>query len=339
VGSALGALALLAVGAAVAQGAATGSGSTFAAAAYQKWGADSGLVTYEGKGSGAGIEDLIAGKVDFAGSDAPLNAEESQALAQSRGGVTPVYFPTLLGGVAVPANVKGVGKPLKLDGATLGRIFSGAVKRWNDRAIAATNPGVKLPASAVVLCVRSDSSGTTFNFTSYLAKASKPFKAKVKPSKTPAWAGKPKQAEGNSGVADCVKKTKNAIGYVELGDALRAGLKAKIVALKGTGAGAGFVTPSRKSISAAAALGRVPGNLVLDLFASRARGAYPIVTTTYVVAYSSYAAAGSANVDAVKQFLSYAYSPAAQKALPALGLAPLPASVARIANTKAGLLS
>ena len=338
--SAAGALVVLAVaGTAVAQGApAEGAGATFPAAAYEKWVADSGLASYEGVGSGDGIDALVAGTVDFAGSDAPLDGEQRAALASARGGAAPVYFPTLLGAITVPANVAGLKKPLKLDPAALGKIFTGAIKRWNDPGIVKTNPGVKLPAAKITVCVRSDSSGTTFNFTSYLGKASAPFRARITPSREPAWTTKTKGAEGNSGVADCVKKTKNAVGYVELGDALRAGLRAKIAAIKGAGPTAGYVTASPKSISAAAALNRVPANGVLDLFASRAAGAYPIVTTTYIVAYSSYAAAGNANVAGVKEFLSYVYGGAAQGALPALGFAPLPSAVVTAATAKVAAL-
>lgn len=339
--SAAGALVVLAVaGTAVAQAApAKGAGATFPAAAYEKWAADSGLASYEGVGSGDGIDALVAGTVDFAGSDAPLDGEQRAALASARGGAAPVYFPTLLGAITVPANVAGLKKPLKLDPAALGKIFTGAIKRWNDPAIVTTNPGVKLPAARITVCVRSDSSGTTFNFTTYLGKASAPFRNRIKPSKTPAWTTKTQGAEGNSGVAGCVKATKNAVGYVDLGDALKAGLKTKIAAIKGAGPRAGYVIPSRASISAAASGGRVPASLVLDLFASGAAGAYPIVTTTYIVAYSSYAAAGNANVDGVKQFLAYAYGSAAQGALGALNYAPLPAAVARAAAATAAPLS
>ena len=337
--SVAGALAVLLSAAAGAQAApAKGSGATFPAAAYAKWGADSGLATYEGVGSGAGIDALIAGTVDFAGSDAPLNGEELGELAAARGGVTPVYFPTLLGAITVPANVAGVKKPLKLDPAALGKIFTGAIKRWNDPGIARTNPGVKLPKAKITVCVRSDSSGTTFNFTTYLGKASAPFRKRIKPSKTPAWTTKIKAAEGNSGVADCIRTTTNAIGYVDLGDALKNGLRSKIAAIKGAGARAGYVTPSRASISAAATGGRVPAHLVLNLLASKGAGAYPIVTTTYIVAYSSYGAAGNANVDGVKRFLAYAYGAAAQGALGALNYAPLPAAVASAAAAKAATL-
>jgi phosphate transport system substrate-binding protein len=339
--SAAGALGVLVMaGSAVAQAApAKGSGATFPSAAYAKWGADSGLATYEGVGSGAGIDALIAGTVDFAGSDALLSGAELGERAAARGAAAPVYFPTLLGAITVPANVRGVKKPLKLDPAALGKIFTGAIKKWNDPGIARTNPGVKLPKAKITVCVRSDSSGTTFNFTSYLGKASAPFRNRIKPSKTPAWTTKTKGAEGNTGVADCIKTTKNAIGYVDLGDALKNGLKSKIAAIKGAGATAAYVTPSRASISAAAAGGKVPANLVLDLFASKGAGAYPIVTTTYVVAYSSYGAAGNANVDGVKAFLAYAYGAAAQGALGALNYAPLPAAVASAAAAKAATLS
>lgn len=327
-----GAGAVALVGASTALGAATGSGATFPETAYDRWGADSGLATYTGTGSGAGIADLTAGVVDFAGSDALLNATETAALAAARGGVTPVYLPTLLGAVTVPANVAGVKKPLRLDGRTIGKIFAGTLKRWSDPAIAKANPGVKLPKAAITACVRSDSSGTSFNFSTFLSRVSPEFKAKVTPDKVPAWkAAKLKLAEGSSGVSGCVKATKNSIGYVDLGDATKAGLKGKLASVSGKKAGA-FVAPTTTSISAAAA---GAAGLTLDLLASKAPGGYPITTTTYVVAYSDYAAAGNPRVADVKDFLTYAYSPAAQGVLPSLGYAPLPAATAQAALTAA----
>src|SRR5262245_8045617 len=209
-------------------GAVSASGATFPAPAYQRWGQESGFVSYAGTGSGAGIQSLINGVVAFAGSDAPLTPDERSQLAASRGGVTPVYFPTLLGAVTVPANVEGVTTPLKLTGAALADVFSGGISSWNDPAIASTNAGVSLPDAPIVACVRADSSGTSFNFSTYLGKVSPGFEGKVAASKTPAWtAANVQKAPGNPGVAQCVKTNTNAIGYVDLGDAQRAGLAAR----------------------------------------------------------------------------------------------------------------
>ncbi|MCU0307950.1 MAG: phosphate ABC transporter substrate-binding protein PstS [Thermoleophilia bacterium] len=305
---------------------ATGSGATFPASAYEQWARTSGLASYQAKGSGAGIQDMLNGLIDFAGSDAPLNEEETASLADKRGGATPVYFPTLLGAVTVPANVDGVSVPLKLESSVIGDIFAGKVTTWNDPAIAGTNEGVTLPDKPIIVCVRADSSGTSFSFSRYLARESATFKAEVGESKTPNWKAKQVVKQpGNPGVAQCVKSNSNSIGYVDLGDAQRAGLEDKLseVGVNGT-----FTAPSVETITEAGASAKKDPALIIDPGAETPAAGYPITITTWIVAYSDYAAAGRANgLEPTKAWLEYVLGPEAQGALAALGFAPLPGDV------------
>lgn len=311
------------VGAASALGASTGSGATFPAIAYTKWCQDSGLCSYTGKGSGAGIKDLTRKTVDWAGSDAPLTPEELAAI-----GGQVKYFPTLLGAVTIPVNIPGVAtNKMNFDGQVLNGIFDGSITTWNDKRITAINKGVKLPANPITVCVRADSSGTSFVFSRYLGKTSATSKFKGG-SKTPAWTA-PTQVKqpGNPGVANCVASTANSIGYVDFGDAIRAGLQSKIA--KVGRKGGPYVGPSTSAIVKAGEVraSTIKRDLTVDFSASPNTGAYPIVATTWVLVVPGRPTNGGA-LESVKFFLS----PAAQKALPGLGFAPLPAALRTLAN-------
>ena len=278
------------VGTASAMAATTGSGATFPSIAYQQWCGDSQLCSYTPVGSGSGIKALAAKTVDFAGSDVQM----SDAQVATFGGDKVTYIPTLYGAISIPVNIPGVvGNKLKLSGANLGDIFSGTVTSWNDKSIVKNNPGVKLPASPITVCVRSDASGTSGNFSNFLAKVSPNFKSKVSSggqNQTPAWAAPALQsAAGNAGVANCVSSNSNAIGYVDLGDAIRAGLQKNVAAVSSYGKKNTFVLPSTKSIQ----IGGTPtaaqnakikaGDLKMDFTASPNAGAYPITTTTFIL--------------------------------------------------------
>jgi len=319
------------------------SGSSFAARAYTQWCQDSGLCSYVSKGSGAGITDFTNGVVDWAGSDSALKAPQLAALASARGGVTPVYFPTFLGGVTVPTHVTGTAS-LQFSGDVLADIFDGAITTWNDPKIAADNPGVTLPSAPITVCVRSDASGTSSNFTSYLAQANPAFVTKVgQPSQQPAWTA-PRIVQGikNSGVLQCVSDNADSIGYVDLADVVSAGqqaIVAKIKASDGT-----YVAPTATSIAAAGANVKVTQPvdakaLQTALINSSAPGAYPISITTFLLAYSDYTAAGkTASLPKVKSFLTYAYGATAQGELAKLGYAPLPAAIRTAAVAQEGTL-
>ena len=311
-------------------GAATGSGASFPATAYTKWCQDSGLCSYTSKGSTGGINDFINGVVDFAASDAPLTDQQLADLAAKRGGVKPLYFPTLIGPVTVVTNISGVSKGVNFDGKTLADIFRGAITNWSDRRIRTPNPGVSFPNAPITLCVRSDGSGTSFNFTSYLSKVNPSFRASVGASQQPSWptSGVVKGAR-NPGVAACVKSNSNSVGYVDIADARDAGLTSvfakigKTETVKKNGKRVKvtkYILPSPGSASKAGNLKTVKPDLTVSLTASPAPGAYPITTTTWILAYSNYAQAGksSASRDAVKKVLQYVYSPTAQNGLATL---------------------
>jgi phosphate transport system substrate-binding protein len=350
------AAALAGAGSAVA--AITGSGATFPRIVYENWCRDSGLCTYTAKGSTGGIRDFINGVVDIAASDATLSQEQLSELAAKRGGVTPLYFPTLLGAITVPVNVQGIqGNRIKLDGKVVGDIFAGAVTRWNDPSIARTNKGLSLPSAPITVCVRSDGSGTSFGFSRYLTKVSPTFKAKVNFGQTPAWAAPNViKQPGNAGVANCVKSNQNSIGYVDLGDALNAGLTSYVTAVgrsdvvtKRVRRGGKlvrkrvrvtrYIRPTVASISAAGNLRTIKPDLTIDFSASPAFGAYPITITTWILAYSDYGKAGKRDsLDDVKRFLNYAYSAPAQGKLPSLGFAPLPSPIVAAAKKQLATL-
>ena len=162
-----------------------GSGASFPFPIYSKWfkdfsKAEEGIrVDYQSKGSGAGIQDLINGTVDFAASDAAMSADE---MAKVKQGV--VLLPMTAGEIVLIYNLKGV-DDLKLSRAAYAGIFSGKIVKWNDPAIAATNPGVSLPDSAITVVTRSDSSGTSYVFTGHLSAISEEFKTAVGQSKSP----------------------------------------------------------------------------------------------------------------------------------------------------------
>src|SRR3954464_3147247 len=156
-------------------GSLNGAGATFPQPVYQEWAAREkeaqGLtVNYQGIGSGGGIAQFTAGTVDFGATDAPMKDEE---VAQAKRKGDPVHVPTVLGAVTLSYNVEGIDKGLKLDGATAADIFLGKIKNWNDPAIAKLNAGTTLPSANITVCHRSDESGTTKNFTQFLADYSK----------------------------------------------------------------------------------------------------------------------------------------------------------------------
>ena len=322
----------LLVGAGSALGAVQGSGATFPRVAYTNWCQDSGLCSYSGVGSGAGLTALGSKTVDFAGSDAIPTEAQLNAITSAGGGARPYFFPTLLGAISVPYNVSGVTKTLKLDGKTLGGIFDGSITTWNNPGITKTNKGVKLPSSPITVCVRSDASGTSFGFSRYLTKVSTSFKSKVNFSQTPPWtAPNIQRGPGNPGVANCIKSNENSIGYVDLADATNAGLSKQLAAIGKSQTVKGkrqtvYLLPNLKSISAAGELKSFPANLLVDPSASPVPGAYPIVITTWIVTYGNYQAAGK-DLPGVKQVLNYVYSKAAQDKLGGLGYAPLPANL------------
>lgn len=305
-----------------------GAGSTLAAPIYQQWGStlkSQGLtINFNPVGSGAGIADLQTATVQFAGSDPALKSTDT---AKMKGAT--LQFPVAFGGITASYNLPSVKSGLKLDGATLANVFLGKIKTWNDPAIKALNPGMSLPSTAITVVHRSDSSGTTKGFTTFLADYSPTWKSKVGADKDVKWPTGTGAAK-NSGVAAAIKQTPGAIGYVEQAYALENGFTyAAIKNSKGQ-----FVSPTIANTSLAAQGIAVPKDLGISTINSPASGAYPIVSQTFLDVYADPCKSGGASAataGGLKKFLSYAFG-AGQQTLGSGGsklpYAPLPSSLA-----------
>ena len=257
----------------------TGAGSTFVYPVLSAWAGDyqkqSGTaINYQSIGSGGGISQVEAGTVDFGATDQPLASDElaKNKLAQ---------FPIVIGGIVPVVNVAGLNAgQLKLSGPVLADIYAGKIKNWNDPAIAKLNAGVNLPSTNIAVVHRSDGSGTTFNFTHYLAQVSPTWKSGPGEGKTVNWpvgvGGK-----GNEGVAGYVKQIPNSIGYVEYAYVIQN----KMTYTQLQNAAGTFVSPSAETFSNAAASADWKNAKDFDLVMTNAPGqnAYPITATTFIL--------------------------------------------------------
>ncbi|HBK46907.1 MAG TPA: phosphate ABC transporter substrate-binding protein PstS [Xanthomonadaceae bacterium] len=257
----------------------SGAGASFIYPLVSKWSADYNAATgnkinYQSIGSGGGIAQIKAGTVDFGSSDKPLDSDE---LAQAGLG----QFPSAIGGVVPVVNIEGLeaGK-LRLTGPLLADIFLGKVTAWNDPAIAAANPDLKLPDGKINLVHRSDGSGTSFNFTNYLSKVSPEWKTKVGEGTSVQWPGGV-GGKGNEGVASYVQQIKGSIGYVELAYALQNNMPyAALQNAAGT-----WVQPGAESFAAAAASADWANAKDFNLVITNAPGeqAWPITATNFML--------------------------------------------------------
>jgi phosphate transport system substrate-binding protein len=280
----------------------SGAGSTFAAPVYEQWASSLSPLTvnYQAVGSGAGITSLESKTVDFGASDPPLKPEDEEAIAKN--GSPAVQIPMFLGAITVSYNLPGVKTGLKLEGTTIADIYLGKVKTWNDPEIAKLNPGVKLPSTTITVIHRSDSSGTTSGFTSFLAAVDPEFKSKVGEGKDVQWpvgTG----AKGNAGVAGAVQQTTGAVGYVEQAYALQHNFTYASVKNKS----GSFVAPTLASTSAAGEGVTVPANLGIKVINSPAASAYPITSQTFLVVNKDLCKAGQSESVAkgVVKFIDY----------------------------------
>lgn len=314
-----------------------GAGSTLAAPIYQQWASNvkpRGLtVNYSPVGSGTGVADLESGTVDFAGSDPPL-ADSDIAIAKKKG--SPVHFPMAFGAITVSYNLPGIKSGLRLSGKVIGDVFDGTVKKWNDPEITALNPKMSLPSTAITVVHRSDSSGTTAGFTSFVSDYSKAFKKTVGAGKIVPWPSGTVGAAKNAGVAAAIKQTAGAVGYVEQAYALQNGFTYAAVQNK---AGQ-YLEPSIDNTAAAARGLHIPGDLRFVAINSPNASAYPIVSQTFVIVYRDMCGAGVSATAAkgVYSFLNYALTTGQSELGPGtnqLPYAPLPASL--IAKDKAKL--
>ena len=280
----------------------SGAGATFPYPIYAKWAdaykkeTNNGL-NYQSIGSGGGIKQISAKTVTFGASDMPLKAAQLE-----KDGL--VQFPTVLGGVVPVINVEGI-KPgdITLDGPTLGDIFLGKIKSWNDAAIQKLNPAAKLPAQPIVVVHRSDGSGTTFLFTDYLSKVNPEWKSKVGANTAVEWPvgiG----AKGNEGVANNVGQTKGAIGYVEYAYAKQNKLtNTKLINRDGKP-----VAPTAESFMAAAAKADWEGTAGFGVVLTNEPGAdsWPLAGATFILMHKQ-AQDAAASREALK-FFDWAYT-------------------------------
>jgi phosphate transport system substrate-binding protein len=266
----------------------SGAGATFPAPIYERWferfpttSEGAGVeVRYDAVGSGKGIAAFIERRADFGATDIPLNQEEL-ARAEAAGGSV-IHIPTVLGAITVAYNLPGSPR-LRLDAELIAGLFLGEVTSWRDPRIAALNPVARLPDLPVSVVHRSDSSGTTANFTAFLAGRVPEFDQRVGQGKLVEWATGA-GAEGNGGVADAVKQTQGAVGYVELTHAIEERLT---VADVENNAGR-FVAPSPRTVATAAedmALASI-GDIVNSLLHTTDGGAYPIASYTYLIVFA-----------------------------------------------------
>jgi len=302
----------------------SGAGSTFAAPVYQEWGSklkDQGItLNYQGVGSGAGVAALQKGTVQFAGSDPALADADKAGLTKG----DPIQIPMFFGAITVSYNVAGVKAGLKLDGATVADIFAKKITKWNDPAIAKLNPGVQLPSTGITVIHRSDSSGTTKGFTTFLSAYSPDWKSKYGADKDIKWAQGTTGAKGNDGVAAAIKQTAGGVGYVEQAYALQNNFTFADVKNKS----GDFVAPTLESTTAAGEGLAVPADLGISTIDSSNRAAYPIVSQTFVDTYKDLCKAGLSAGDAagMKKFLSYGLTDG-QDVAKELSFAPLPDAI------------
>ena len=301
----------------------TGAGATFPYPIYSKW-ADSyktetgHSLNYASVGSGAGIKQIQAKTVTFGATDAPLTAQQlaKDGLAQ---------FPMVMGAIVAVVNVEGVkAGELVLDGKTLGDIYLGAVKSWDAEAIKKLNPDLKLPSAPITVVRRSDGSGTTFNFTDYLAKVNADWKSKVGVGQAVEWpvgVG----AKGNEGVAGNVAQTKNSIGYVDFAYAKQNNL----TYVSMVNAAGKTVKPTLASFQAAAsnASWKAEDGFYQILTNQPGDASWPITAATFILVYKD--ASDKAAVAEALKFFAWAYEKG-DKAAEALDYIPMPDNVVKL---------
>lgn len=296
-----------------------GSGASFPAPLYQRWIAEfvkihpHVQINYQAVGSSAGIKNLTAGLVDFAGSDAAMSDKEIAAAHRNI-----VMIPATAGSIVLAYNLPGI-PSLKLSRAAYVGIFLGKITQWTDPAIAATNVGTKLPALPIMVVTRSDGSGTTFAFTQHLAAIDTEFATTIGSNKAVAWpigmSGK-----GNDGVTALIKQAPGTIGYVEYGYAVNNHLAfAELQNKTGT-----FVKATPESGLATLSHISLPPNLRAWPSDPSGPGDYPIATLTWLLLYKEYH--NPRKLETLKAFVSYGLTTGQSFANP-LGYLPLPAEI------------
>jgi phosphate transport system substrate-binding protein len=298
-----------------------GAGSTFVFPLMAQWIQDYSkkhgvTITYGPIGSGGGIQQVVNRTVDFGASDAPLTPDQFAACKGC------LQIPWALGGTSIPYNLPGAPKHLKLTGELLADIYLGKVTRWSDPAIAKLNPGVKLPALLITPIYRSDSSGTTYNFTDYLARMSAGWKSKVGTGTSvsfPTGVG----GKGSSGVTATLSRTEGGITYVDAAYSIQNGFA--YAALRNRAGN--FVLPDTNAVAAAAAaVQAIPSDNAISIVdpPASAADAYPLSTFTYAIAPEK-----SPKADLLRPFFTYAVTDGQQFA-PKLEFAKLPQKIVAV---------
>jgi phosphate transport system substrate-binding protein len=261
-----------------------GAGATFPYPMYSKWFSDyhkqhSDIqINYQSIGSGGGIRQVTEGTVDFGASDMPMTDAQLKE-AQDKLKTKILNLPTVLGAVVPAYNVPGVSGEVKFTPQALAGIFLGTVTSWNDKALVAANPGVKLPDQKIIVVHRSDGSGTTFIWTDFLSKVSPEWKSQVGSGTSVKWpvglGGK-----GNEGVAGSVRQLAGTIGYVELIYAVQN----KIPYGSVQNSSGAFIKASLESVTAAAASApKMPDDFRVSITNAPGKDAYPISSFTWLL--------------------------------------------------------
>jgi phosphate transport system substrate-binding protein len=299
------------------------AGATFPAPIYQKWFGEYHTlhpdieINYQGVGSGAGVNQLTGGTVDFAASDFPLTNEQISKLK-----VKALHFPTVMGAVVLTYNIPGVGSDLKLASDVIADIYLAKITKWSDPRIMKDNPGVKLPNEDIVVVRRQDGSGTTFVFTDFLSKVSPEWKTKVGNAASVSWPGQTLAGPQNPGVTGLVKQTPDSIGYVELAYARQNKMPYATV----KNASGAWVKASLESVTAAAAgaAKNMPDDFRVSIVNQMGKDVYPISTFTWMLIPTQIPDAAKAK--AIKAFLQWMLTDG-QKDCASLDYAPLPKAV------------
>ena len=310
-----------------------GGGASFPDAFYQAVNTDFNgeagqeLVTYAKSGSSDGRKQLGQQTVTFAGSDSTAKPDETFA------GGEILYFPTVAAPITVAYNLQGFSGKIQLSADTLAGIFEAKITNWNAPEIAADNPGEALPGTPIVVVHRSDGSGTTNNFTKYL-KAAAPNSWTLDSGDTVNWPETTQGAEKNSGVAQLVKQTDGAVGYIDLADAAKAELS--LASLKNSSGN--FVAPTAAGVQAALDSAEVKPDLTYNPLNAPGAEAYPLTAPTWILTYASYTDA--ATVASLTTYLKYVLTTGQEQAQ-ATGYVGVPSSLqtqalAQVDTIKAG---
>jgi phosphate transport system substrate-binding protein len=302
-----------------------GSGSTFqtvfqqSAIAAFKSVQPNMTVNYGSGGSGKGRTDLASGVVNYAGSDSPIPASQQSSFKG-----TVLYFPVVIAPITISYHLSGVSN-LKLSGPVIANIFEAKITSWNDPQITALNPGVNMPSTKITVARRSDSSGTTQNFSEFLVKSA-PGVWTLGSSSTIAWPSSTLGGNGNGGVATIIKSTNGAVGYVDYPDAKASGLSYASVK-NSTGA---FIAPSVQSATEAANNATIAPNLTFSAIWAPGAGSYPITYQSWVLVYQSQS---GNNGPLLQAWVGYLVG-AGQQLLPPLNYAPIPSSLQSMAQAQ-----